>query len=216
MARPKKAEQRDTRQAILDAALDLFAEHGFFGTSMREIARTVGVRESALYHHFESKQAIFQEMLKTLGPGRVSLVMGLDVEGLARALGAKAMTKRMLDTIIAAWTAPEEQKIFRVIFQEGFRLAAADVISPPLVLGRIRGALTNVFERLMAIGEIRKVDAGTAAVSFMGPLMMLRIIHMSGPKPDIKAMQTEIDRLHEQLWESLKPLEAQKEPRRAS
>src|SRR3954471_15479210 len=63
MGRPKNSEGRDTRQDILDAALDLFAENGFFGTSMREIARAVGVRESALYHHFTSKEALFEALM---------------------------------------------------------------------------------------------------------------------------------------------------------
>lgn len=207
MGRPKKAEQRDTRQAILDASLDLFAERGFFGTSMREIARAVGVRESALYHHFAAKDDILQELFKTLGPGRITLIAGLDVESLVKALGANELLKRVLDTVITAWTAPEEQKIFRVILQEGFRLAAADMVNPAVVIARVRAVITNLLSRLMEAGEIRKLDPETTAVMVMGPLMMLRILHLSGT-PNFKAMQGEIDRLHAQLWEALKPLPA--------
>ena len=47
-ARPVAGEARDTRREILDTALELFAEHGFHATSIRAIARAVGVRESAL------------------------------------------------------------------------------------------------------------------------------------------------------------------------
>ena len=63
MARPKNADGQRTRQAILDAALDLFAEKGFFGTSLRDVAAAVGVRESALYNYFASKDALFEALL---------------------------------------------------------------------------------------------------------------------------------------------------------
>ena len=46
MARTNNADGQRTRQAILDAALDLFADKGFFGTSLRDVAKAVGVRES--------------------------------------------------------------------------------------------------------------------------------------------------------------------------
>ena len=63
MARPRNADGQRTRQAILDAALDLFAQKGFFGTSLRDVATAVGVRESALYNYFPSKDALFEALI---------------------------------------------------------------------------------------------------------------------------------------------------------
>src|SRR5213083_97911 len=51
-----KAE--DTRRRILAAALDLFQEHGFAETTMRDIARRAGVATGAAYYYFPSKEAI--------------------------------------------------------------------------------------------------------------------------------------------------------------
>jgi AcrR family transcriptional regulator len=48
----------DTRERILDVALDLFTEQGFDGTSLREIAERLNVTKAALYYHFESKDDI--------------------------------------------------------------------------------------------------------------------------------------------------------------
>ena len=62
MARPKNADGQRTRQAILDAALDLFSEKGFFGTSLRDVASAVGVRESAIYNYFPGKDALFDAL----------------------------------------------------------------------------------------------------------------------------------------------------------
>ncbi len=52
------ATKADTRERILDVALDLFTEQGFDGTSLREIAERLGVTKAALYYHFESKDDI--------------------------------------------------------------------------------------------------------------------------------------------------------------
>ena len=62
MGRPIHADGRQTRQAILDAALELFADKGYFGTSLRDIAAVVGVRESALYNYFRGKEALFSAL----------------------------------------------------------------------------------------------------------------------------------------------------------
>jgi AcrR family transcriptional regulator len=59
--RPARApNEKSTREKILDAAIDLFAEQGYDGTSMRDIARAVGIRESAIYKHYAGKDAILQ------------------------------------------------------------------------------------------------------------------------------------------------------------
>jgi AcrR family transcriptional regulator len=213
MARPRSAEGRDTRQAILDAALDCFAERGYFGTSTREIARAVGVRESALYHHFDSKQAIFDALISQMGPGRVSQLVQLDVDQLVETLGARAMLRRMLDLILATFAIPSEQKLFRVILQEGGRMARQGVVNPLAAIGQVRQGLATLFARLVARKAIRKVDPATAAAMFMGPLMLLRILHLAH-QPDFRALHADVDRIFDQLWESIKPLEAPARRRR--
>ncbi|MEG1477506.1 MAG: TetR/AcrR family transcriptional regulator, partial [Oscillospiraceae bacterium] len=56
-------ESVKTKQRILDYSLQLFSCDGFSGVSMRNIAAAVGVKESSLYKHFQSKQAIFDAIL---------------------------------------------------------------------------------------------------------------------------------------------------------
>jgi AcrR family transcriptional regulator len=61
----RQANQHDaasTRERILDAALDLFVEQGYDGTSLRQIAEQLGVTKAALYYHFESKEDILMAL----------------------------------------------------------------------------------------------------------------------------------------------------------
>ncbi len=53
-----------TRVAVLEAALRLFAEHGYAGTSVRDIAKVVELKPATLYSHFPSKAHILAEIVK--------------------------------------------------------------------------------------------------------------------------------------------------------
>jgi AcrR family transcriptional regulator len=57
------AVRSSTRERILAEASRLFSSAGYHGTSTREIAAAVGIRQPSLFHHFESKQAIAEEVL---------------------------------------------------------------------------------------------------------------------------------------------------------
>lgn len=57
-------EEPGRRGEILDAAMSVFAENGYDGGSMREIASRVGVTEPALYRHFPGKEALFLALIR--------------------------------------------------------------------------------------------------------------------------------------------------------
>ncbi|MFC9358363.1 TetR/AcrR family transcriptional regulator [Rhodococcus sp. NPDC057014] len=57
-----------TRADVLDAALTLFAERGYHGTSLKQVAERLDIRTPSLYNHMESKSALLREIvLDTLG-----------------------------------------------------------------------------------------------------------------------------------------------------
>ncbi len=55
-----------TKERIVEAAIELIAQYGYEGASMRKIAKVVGVRESAIYNHFENKEAIYNTILQKM------------------------------------------------------------------------------------------------------------------------------------------------------
>ncbi|NKF49661.1 TetR/AcrR family transcriptional regulator [Shewanella sp. WXL01] len=62
----QKRNKLDKRQAVLDAALTLFVENGFHGTSTASIAKHAGVATGTLFHHFATKDAILTELFVTI------------------------------------------------------------------------------------------------------------------------------------------------------
>ena len=57
---------KDTKNQILTVSLDLFSQKGYDGVSIREIAKIVGVRESAIYKHFTNKQEILNKIAEKM------------------------------------------------------------------------------------------------------------------------------------------------------
>jgi len=61
---PAAVDWSSTRGRILLAASELFAQRGYFGTSTRDIADAVQIRQPSLFHHFDAKHVIFRTLVE--------------------------------------------------------------------------------------------------------------------------------------------------------
>ena len=61
-----ESKEKNTKEKILEEALKLFAQSGYMGTSMNDIASKLGVTMAALYKPYQSKQEILDRMLEEL------------------------------------------------------------------------------------------------------------------------------------------------------
>jgi AcrR family transcriptional regulator len=172
MGRPKASENRDTRRLLLDASLDLFAEHGFHGTGLRDIASAAGVREAAIYHYFSSKEALF-EALVTEPPE--------DAEShVAQFLEApfpddlQAMLERLVVGVLERMSRMQERKRFRVLMNDGLRLSLEGKISfIDRVGGAARADVLRLMKALVGAGRLQG-DPEMLHVALAAPVMMWR------------------------------------------
>ncbi len=99
---PRASIRSMTPERILDTAERLFAMHGYFGTSIRDIMQTCGIELSLARYHFGSKDALFQRAI-----GRRAAVISQQViESLDAALAALHGERPRVEAIVIALCAP--------------------------------------------------------------------------------------------------------------
>jgi len=184
MARPRNADGQRTRQAILDAALDLFAQKGYFGASLRDVAASVGVRESAIYNYFRSKDALFEaliledqhtklERLSSIADGPIS--------------DGRAVLEQLAIATLDSFLTPRHQLLFRILMSDGIRLAKTGRINLFERLGHGRERLQDIMRRLIRERWLRAADPQVLAISFSSPLMLWRhLLAIDADLPMIK------------------------------
>lgn len=80
-ARPLTRIQKKNRQTILDAALEVFSQHGFRGATLDQIAEVAGLSKPNLLYYFPSKEAIHAELLEMLLDTWLDPLRALDPAG---------------------------------------------------------------------------------------------------------------------------------------
>jgi AcrR family transcriptional regulator len=174
VARPKNADGARTRQAILDAALDLFAEKGYFGTSLRDVATAVGVRESALYNYFASKDGLFDALLAAHQSTKLERLAPLDTASIA---DSRAVLEQLAVATLAGFVDARERKLFRILMSDGIRLARVGRINLHERMGAGRERLHDFLRRLVRHGVLRRADVNVLGLAFFSPLAMWRQLH---------------------------------------
>ena len=193
MARPVHADGRQTRQAVLDAALDLFAERGYFGTSLRDIAAAVGIRDSAIYNYFAGKEALFNALLATNREAKAEKLAELLAEPMT---DARVVLERLAAVALETFSAEREQRLFLVLMSDGMRLAKQGRVDLLERMTSCAGPLHELMRRLIASGGLRPADPELLAMEFMGPLVLWRHLHAIGPHRPLIANRRLFVRAH--------------------
>jgi AcrR family transcriptional regulator len=177
MSRPKNADGQRTREAILEAALRLFADKGYFGTSLRDVASAVGVRESALYNYFKSKEALFEALILAHRQDKDERLAEFAAAPIA---DGRALLERLTMASLESFVTPREERLFRLLMSDGIRLARTGRINLYERLGSGRERLQEIMRRLMRDGFLRTADPQLTAIHFFAPLMVWRQMHAAG------------------------------------
>lgn len=156
-----------TSEKILDAAIDLIAKEGFDAVSIREIAKTVGIRESSIYNHFRSKDEILDTIIDyfTVELARASAPAAgiegrLEEVGIEKymEIGSKAFMERIMD--------PRVSKIWRVLSIELYHNKKIKDFFIQTMLNAPLDAWEQIFDKMIEKKLIKPYDPQMLAREF--------------------------------------------------
>ena len=172
---------KDTKERILEAALEMFSQKGYAGTNIRELTASLGLVKSSMYRHFKSKEEIWNtlldEMIAYYG-ARFGSTENLppipdSLEGLV------AMTRHMTDVTI------RDEKIImtrKLLSIEQFRDDRARDLATKHFLTGLKEMFTHIFAGMMDKGLLRKDDPEMLAFAYTAPISAL--IHWCDREPE--------------------------------
>lgn len=172
---------KDTKERILEAALEMFSQKGYAGTNIRELTASLGLVKSSMYRHFKSKEEIWNtlldEMIAYYG-ARFGSTENLppipdSLEGLV------AMTRHMTDVTI------RDEKIImtrKLLSIEQFRDDRARDLATKHFLTGLKEMFTHIFTGMMDKGLLRKDDPEMLAFAYTAPISAL--IHWCDREPE--------------------------------
>jgi AcrR family transcriptional regulator len=162
--RERRAHKR--REELLAASLKLFAERGFHATSIRDIARAVGITEGLIYHYFRSKEALLKGVVEHSLTGR-------DPHGFEKFpddLPIDEALRRLGKTLLGRLRSNKE--IFRLMVSESRLFERnGDLFYPKMIYDTGMRRMGAFLASRMDAGELRQVDPVLAARQFTGSLV---------------------------------------------
>ena len=139
------------RAAILAAALDEFSARGFAAARLDDVARRADVAKGTIYLHFKDKEALFQELVRTmLSP----LVMTLE-QLRASDVPIRIVLERFADLCVREIYGTRRRDVARLVITEGARFPSIAEFYYREVVERGIAAMRAMIERAVARGELR-------------------------------------------------------------
>lgn len=173
--------ENTTKEKILDAALASFVENGYKGTNLRDFAAGMGLSKSALYRHYESKEAIWNALINKME--------AYYNERFGSAEHLPEIPKSCdeffhLTMSMVNFTIHDEKIIMtrKLLLAEQFHDDRVKKLATEHFINGTRAIFRIIFERMMENGIIKKANADFLSLSYTAPITAL--IHLCDREPE--------------------------------
>lgn len=188
-------EEKNTREIIMQKALELFAIKGYAAVSMRDIAAAVGIRASSIYHHFSGKQEIFDGLIQKANDVKERLqVIFLNALSKTEAVGEEAFIQAGLFFLAGYLQNLQVEPLLKILERERFHNEAAERAWQELFIFAPLEHEENVFRVLKERGEIVDEDVESLAAEYQAAIMLA---YFTG---DTERLQIQLQRFYRRVF----------------
>lgn len=150
------------KEEVRNAAARVFADKGYHGASMQDIAEEVGILKGSLYHHFRSKDDLLREVLDGLLDKSISELEQINALDCSP---SEQLALALRSTLLNFVNEPDPARVFghgmRNVLESSFK----DIQEKAQTYRELLGA---IIDRGVAAGEFRPVDVKIAALALLG------------------------------------------------
>ena len=173
-----------TKEKIIDEALTLFSTKGYKGTSVKAIAEAVGIKDSSLYKHFNSKKEIFDTIVKEMQNRmsvltlQVGLPSGQDCETEAKAYGELTVHGlKVLSRQIFLFYLKDSfvSRFWKLAIMEQYHSPDIYAVYHRIFMEDSIAYLTNLFREMIRQKYLTTFDPEIMAMNFYCPIFFLLI-----------------------------------------
>lgn len=147
----RETRSAERREAILTAAMEEFAVNGFAGTRLDDVARRAGVAKGTIYLYFADKEALFQDLLRTMF---APIIAGFEHRP-PEDVPTRDIVERMVALFVREVIGTRRKDVIRLIIAEGVRFPKLAEFHYREVLSRVMAAMSALMARAVARGEVR-------------------------------------------------------------
>ena len=160
-----------TKDKILESALTLFAANGYDGTSVEEIAQSVGIKAPSLYKHFKGKEDILN-MLIDAAESRDEESIGSEAHIGKIPARAEESLRVTMERVRFTISDPMIRNIRRFLVQEQFRSARLAAITTRHQLDGIQRMFTKIIAGMIEKGLVIEDDPAMLAIELTSPAVL--------------------------------------------
>ncbi len=161
------------KELIFRQALKLFSEKGFAAVSMRDLAGSVGISVSTIYHYYESKQALVRDMIDRANELTVKARdFFFRILSSTEKVECAPFVHAGMMYVTACLRHEQIDPLLRMLESERFHEPAAEKAWQRMMFTDPIAHEAKVFELLAARGEIRETDADRLAGEYHGIVML--------------------------------------------
>ena len=201
MSSPKK----NTKKIILEASLKLFSQKGYKSTSVRDIAKEVGITQSGLYNHFKGKDAILETLIADLTDSAiVKLFENKSIEELANS--GKTVLRSIATTFKIISFDKKNEALFKLLMQELYKNSEIRKIYNEHFYQENVEKLSSIFSVMIKNDLIKESDPLFLAHEFFSPLFFyqMQVNLLKIDKKSNSSMVTLFEKHVDSFWENNK------------
>jgi AcrR family transcriptional regulator len=200
-----KNDFKGTKKKIFDTALTLFAEQGYKATTMRQIAKKVGIQQSAIYNHFKNKEAILDTAIDRLSHSNLINIFE-DKEPKDLYKKGRLLLKNISNMFKPISYDTKTDLLFRFMMQELFNNERLREFYNEEFYQKNVKKLSAIFFMMMQEEMIVSTDPLLLANEFFSPLFFyqLQIVRLKADQKSTSATATLFEKHVEFFWDRVK------------